>query len=169
MGDRSNEGHGGPGQQGLRPFDQSLPMALLRAREQVMRSFRPVLAEHGLTEQQWRVLRFLADADRPREMGEIAAGTLLLGPSLTRIVANLAELGLVRRRPAAHDQRRMMVGLSAAGRQLAGHVAPLVEQAYADIERCFGADRLAELLTLLDEVVDASSPDARSADVAAAS
>lgn len=141
-------------------------MALLRAREQVMRSFRPMLAEHGLTEQQWRVLRFLADADRPREMGEIATGTLLLGPSLTRIVANLAELGLVHRRAAAHDQRRVMVSLSAAGGRLALRVAPRVEQAYTDIESRFGADRLAQLLALLDElVVDASSPDVRSPDL----
>lgn len=132
-------------------------MALLRAREQVMRRFRPMLAEHGITEQQWRVLRFLADADRPREMGEIAAGTLLLGPSLTRIVANLAELDLVRRRTAVHDQRRIMVSLSAAGRQLARRVAPQVEQAYADIEGRFGAERLATLLALLDELAEAGA------------
>jgi DNA-binding MarR family transcriptional regulator len=105
-------------------------------------------------------------------MGEIAAGTLLLGPSVSRIVANLTGLGLVRRRPAAHDQRRMMVRLSAAGRRLAGRVAPLVEQAYADIEHRFGADRLAKLLAMMDELVEASSPgasfpDARPADVGA--
>ena len=143
-------------------------MALLRAREQVMRTFRPMLAEHGLTEQQWRVLRLLADADRPREMGEIAGGTLLLGPSLTRIVANLAEVGLVLRWPAAHDQRRVIVSLSAAGRRLALRVAPQVEQAYADIESRFGADRLAKLLVLLDELVDASSDDAGSDDARSA-
>ena len=50
-----------------------------------------------------------------------------------------------------------MVSLSAAGRRLALRVAPQVEQAYADIESRFGADRLAQLLALLDELVDASS------------
>ena len=40
-----------------RPFDQSLPMMLMRAREGVMRRFRPHLRGHGLTDQQWRILR----------------------------------------------------------------------------------------------------------------
>ena len=36
---------------------KSLPIAMLRAREAIMLSFRPVLAKHGFTEQQWRVLK----------------------------------------------------------------------------------------------------------------
>jgi len=35
----------------MRDFSRSLPMSLLRAREAVMRQFRPKLREHGLTEQ----------------------------------------------------------------------------------------------------------------------
>jgi hypothetical protein len=58
-----------------------------------------------------------------------------------------------------------MVSLSAAGGRLALRVAPRVEQAYTDIESRFGADRLAQLLALLDELVDASSPDVRSPDL----
>src|SRR5438105_334324 len=46
--------------QPLRPFSQSLPMALLRAREAVMRHFRPSLQAAGLTEQQWRTMRALS-------------------------------------------------------------------------------------------------------------
>src|SRR5665647_1001577 len=44
----------------MRDFSRSLPMALLRARESVMRHFRPSLRAHGLTEQQWRILRALS-------------------------------------------------------------------------------------------------------------
>jgi hypothetical protein len=47
----------------MREFSRSLPMALLRAREAVMRQFRPSLRQHGLTEQQWRILRALAGVD----------------------------------------------------------------------------------------------------------
>ena len=47
----------------MRPFDRSLPMALLRAREAVMSRFRPLLHAHGVTEQQWRVIRALVEAD----------------------------------------------------------------------------------------------------------
>jgi hypothetical protein len=43
----------------LRDFSKSLPMALMRTREAVMKRFRPSLRDHALTEQQWRVLRAL--------------------------------------------------------------------------------------------------------------
>jgi hypothetical protein len=36
---------------------RALPIALLRAREAVMVRFRPILRYHGVTEQQWRVMR----------------------------------------------------------------------------------------------------------------
>ena len=41
----------------LRRFEEALPIALLRTREAVMAKFRPHLAEYGMTEQQWRVIR----------------------------------------------------------------------------------------------------------------
>ncbi|NAW23594.1 homoprotocatechuate degradation operon regulator HpaR, partial [Salmonella sp. gx-f9] len=34
---------------------RNLPHLLLRARETLMARFRPILREHGITEQQWRV------------------------------------------------------------------------------------------------------------------
>ena len=40
---------------------RNLPQALLRAREAVMRYFRPNLKIAGVTEQQWRVIRALSD------------------------------------------------------------------------------------------------------------
>ena len=53
----------------MRDFSRSLPMSLLRAREAVMRHFRPSLRDHGLTEQQWRILRALASVDDHRGHG----------------------------------------------------------------------------------------------------
>ena len=40
----------------MRAFSRSLPMALLKAREEVMAGFRPNLRAHAITEQQWRAL-----------------------------------------------------------------------------------------------------------------
>ena len=37
----------------------SLTLSLLQAREAAMAFFRPLLNEHDLTEQQWRVIRIL--------------------------------------------------------------------------------------------------------------
>ncbi len=46
-----------------RETGRSLPIALLRARESLMARFRPMLAAHGFTEQQWRVLRIVGEVD----------------------------------------------------------------------------------------------------------
>ena len=69
----------------MREFSRSLPMSLLRAREAVMRHFRPSLRDHGLTEQQWRILRALTSVDAI-EVTELARVAFLLGPSLSRIL-----------------------------------------------------------------------------------
>ena len=54
----------------------------------VMRHFRPSLRAHGLTEQQWRILRALA-ASGDIEVTELARLAYLLGPSLSRILRDL--------------------------------------------------------------------------------
>ena len=136
---------------GMRPFSQSLPMALLRAREEAMRRFRPLLAAHDLTEQQWRVLRALTAADDRLDLTGLAERTALQVPSASRIVANLEGRGLVERRTTAGDQRRASLGLSSAGRELVRRIAPQSEAAYSRIEQEFGAERLA---TLLEELAD---------------
>lgn len=136
----------------MRPFTASLPMALLGAREATMHRFRPMLSGFGLTEQQWRVLRAVASAEDTLEVTQVAARTALLPPSVSRIVARLADDGLLERTPVAHDQRRASLRLTDAGRDLVARVAPHSERIYGDIEATFGADRLAHLLNELHDL-----------------
>src|SRR6202035_6025523 len=89
----------------MREFSRSLPMSLLRAREAVMRQFRPSLRNHGLTEQQWRILRALT-AVETIEVTELARVAFLLGPSLSRILRDLEASHLIERWTAQADPRR---------------------------------------------------------------
>jgi homoprotocatechuate degradation regulator HpaR len=135
----------------MRDFSRSLPMSLLRAREAVMRHFRPSLRRHGLTEQQWRILRALAAIDCI-EVTELARMAFLLGPSLSRILRDLETRGLIERRTAEADQRRSMVSISPKGVKLMASVAPTSEAIYAAITKRYGARRLAELQDMLGEL-----------------
>jgi homoprotocatechuate degradation regulator HpaR len=132
----------------MRDFSRSLPMSLLRAREAVMRQFRPSLRDHGLTEQQWRILRALA-AVEAIEVTELAHVAFLLGPSLSRILRDLEARHLVERRVAKADLRRAVVSISAKGLKLIEAVAPTSEAIYAAITRIYGARKLAELQAML--------------------
>ena len=136
----------------MRPFQASLPMALLQARESAMRLFRPLLAEYDLTEQQWRVLRALTAAPGPVDAGELAEQTFLLAPSLSRMLATMEKRGLITRTADPADQRRSLIALSIAGTQLVQTVAPHSEDRYSRIEATFGARRLADLLDELHEL-----------------
>lgn len=127
-------------------------MALLRAREAVMHRFRPILATHGLTEQQWRVLRALDDRQDALSVGELADATFLLGPSLSRMLASLDERRLVSRTTDAADARRADISITARGRALVAHVAPESEAAYRDIEAQIPPGELDVLHDLLTRV-----------------
>lgn len=153
----------GEDEQAMRPFSASLPMALLLARESTMRRFRPLLADHGLTEQQWRVLRALAASGHPIEVTVLADRTALLAPSITRIVARLVDDGLIHRNAVPSDARRSVLELTAKGRRLVARIAPKSEATYADIEAAFGTERLATLLTELHELAAIIEPDTQEA------
>ena len=123
-------------------------MSLLRAREAVMRQFRPSLRRHGLTEQQWRILRALS-AVEAIEVTELARVAFLLGPSLSRILRDLDARELIERRTAKADLRRGVVSISQKGLKLIELVAPTSEFVYAAITQRFGAQKLAELQNIL--------------------
>lgn len=115
-----------------------------------MSRFRPMLRRHGLTEQQWRVIRALADHP-DISASELAQLSFLLSPSLTRILQFLEGEGILKRTGDAADQRRSVFRLTAKGRRLFANVAPDSAQLYEEIEREFGNERLEKLYQLLAE------------------
>ena len=134
----------------LRGYEKSLPIALLRAREATMRRFKPHVDAHGLTIQQWRVIRALADSG-PLDSKTLAARCVIMPPSLTRIFRALEARGLIRAE-ASEDARRHVVALTDAGRALHDRMAGASESIYAGIEAAFGAAKMAALLALLVEL-----------------
>ena len=137
----------------MRDFSKSLPMSLLRAREAVMKQFRPSLRVHGLTEQQWRILRALAAVDAI-EVTELACVAFLLGPSLSRILRDLESRQLIERRTRKADLRRGVVSISQKGLKLIEVVAPTSEAIYAAITQRYGTQRLAKLQDMLVALED---------------
>lgn len=132
---------------------RSLPIALLRAREAVMVHFRPMLARHDMTEQQWRVIRILAQAGQ-LDASELAEKAFVLAPSLTRILRSIEDRGLVARSKDAGDGRRVLLEITQAGRDIIDDVAPDSRAIYDKIEKAYGRERIDTLLGLLDELAN---------------
>ncbi|MCG3188670.1 MAG: hypothetical protein LKCHEGNO_00795 [Burkholderiaceae bacterium] len=131
---------------------RNLPMLLLRAREGVLAHFRPLLKAHGVTEQQWRIVRVLVERG-PLEPRQLVGLCCISSPSLAGMLARMDDLGLVARERVGHDQRRVRVSLTAAGRRLAARMAPRIEAVYRDIEAHIGADFTARFYRTLDELI----------------
>lgn len=136
----------------LRDFQKNLPMALLRAREAVMGRFRPLLRQMDITEQQWRVIRALYSHQDGLEATELAEQTLLLMPSITRIVKSLEEQKLVKRSAVPGDNRRKLIRIAERGRNIYAKMAPLSEAQYKQIEAEIGQDNLETLYDILGKI-----------------
>lgn len=134
-----------------RTTSDAIPMALLKARESVMRRLRPELRKLGLTEQQMRILHALAGHES-LEITELAAETCLLMPSVSRILPDLEARDLVQRQPVTSDLRRWTISLAPTGVQLVSDHAPCSEHVSNVIEQQFGVEKTQQLLTLLQEL-----------------
>lgn len=145
--------HQTPMPESFRPTSRSLPIALLRARETVMARFRPLLAERGLTEQQWRVLRVL-DETGPLEATEIAELSCILTPSMTRILRTLEGRGMVRREKHATDGRRALIHITDPARQALRAAAPESNRVYGELVAAFGEAQMDALLDMLERLAE---------------
>jgi homoprotocatechuate degradation regulator HpaR len=146
------------------PFvHRNLPRLLLQAREAVMQHTRPSLRRHGLSDQQWRVLRVLGEHAQDAggvDTGRVAREAFIIGPSLTGVLARMERDALVVRSRSPLDARRSVVRATPAGLALVATLSQAIEAHYRWLESCLGQAQLAQLYHLLDEVIALEGPDA---------
>jgi DNA-binding MarR family transcriptional regulator len=83
----------------------------------IRRSLNAVIAEHGLTYQEWDVLGALRQAGPPfrRSAGSLAKRTDLSSGAMTSRLDRLEKAKLVRRLPDPDDRRGVLIELTKAG------------------------------------------------------
>ena len=122
----------------------------------VMPVYRELFARHGLTEQQWRILRVLWDE------GEVATThlsrqTLLPAPSLVGILDRLEKKGLIARNRSEADRRKVHVAATPAGRRLHQQVLPALERIHARVTGAVPAAEWAAMQATLAKITDTMS------------
>ena len=118
-----------------------------------MKRFRPLMQPRGITEQQWRIIRVLAELGSA-EILTLSELCVIHPASLSRILPKMEEVGYIARRTNEADKRRVIVSLSDAGRELFESFGPQSEAVYASIERDIGPERMQELYALLDHMIE---------------
>lgn len=147
---------------------RNLPQLFLKAREELMCHFRPIINHHGLTEQQWRIMRVLSERDQ-LEPWEICDICQILSPSLAGVLARMDDMGVITRSRVPEDQRRVLVRLSSQGEALVEQMAPLIEAQYKLIEESLGTELLQDVYRVLDRVVNEERPPIKRVELPSAS
>lgn len=119
-----------------------------QANHALYKDFDAQVRAAGLSSIEWRVLATLHDSE-PLTVSQLAHEVLSKQPTVTKLVQRMAEQGWLALGADPADQRRTLVGITAAGRRLA---RPLIEKARsheATLLRALPAHEQAALKKLL--------------------
>src|ERR1700741_1206946 len=109
------------------PLDSYLPYLLNRAGARIATAFNEEVRPLGATLQIWRVLAALHEQDG-RRMGDLSDTTSIEVSTLTRLVDNMEQRGLVVRRRERADARVVLLHVTPTGRRLTQRILPIAER-----------------------------------------
>jgi DNA-binding MarR family transcriptional regulator len=139
-----------------RPFGsraQEATVALLRTADVVRRRLAHTVDPHGITLQQYNVLRILKGAaPDPLPTLEIAQRMIEAQPGITRLLDRLDAKGLVRRERCAEDRRQVHCWITDEGLALLTDLDPVVDEADRAAVGALSATQVEQLLRLLEVV-----------------
>jgi DNA-binding MarR family transcriptional regulator len=135
------------------PADQAV-VSLLVAAEHVEQSLVPVWESHGITADQYNVLRILRGVypgGHPRH--EVASRMIHRAPDVTRMIDRLVRQGLVARLRNPADRRESIATITKSGLALLERVDPDVHAVQVAGTASLSERELAQLVRLCDALV----------------
>jgi DNA-binding MarR family transcriptional regulator len=140
-------------QQNFRSREQQAVLGLLRTADAIKRSLAHVVEPHGITPQQYNVLRILRGA------GSDGLPTLTIGermveqtPGVTRLIDRLERKGLVVRTPCPKDRRRVFCQITPKGLDLLAELDEPVNRWDVQTVSILPPSEVDSLIKLLDRV-----------------
>ncbi len=139
-----------------RPFRspaQEATVSILRTADVVRRRLVEVVEPHGVTLQQYNVLRILRGA-HPHPLPTLEIGERLIErmPGITRLLDRLEEKGLVRRERCSDDRRLVHCWITPAGLELLAAMDDAMDRADDDAVAELDPDETMALTALLERV-----------------
>jgi DNA-binding MarR family transcriptional regulator len=137
-----------------RPFfsiEEEALLNLLRTADCMERAFHRKTRDWGVTSTQYNVLRILRGA-HPQGLTCSAIGSRMITaePDITRLLARLKALKLIRQHRDRHDRRVVWTHVSQAGLDLLLDMDPVIQKAPGELLGHLNAAELAELIRLLE-------------------
>ena len=139
--------------QNFRSREQQAVLGLLRTADAIKRSLAHVIEPHGITPQQYNVLRILRGAG-PEGLPTLTIGERMVEqtPGVTRLIDRLERKGLVERTPCPKDRRRVFCQITPKGLGLLEELDEPVNRWDAQTVSILPASEVDSLIKLLDRV-----------------
>jgi DNA-binding MarR family transcriptional regulator len=138
-----------------KPFsslEEEVFLNLLRSSDCLHRAFQQKARAWGLTLTQYNVLRILRGA-QPDGLACAAIGARMIAsvPDITRLLARLKALKLIRQRRDRGDRRVVCTQISPAGLELLRAMDPTIEKAPAEMLGHMSRAEMKDLIRLLEQ------------------
>lgn len=137
----------------FRSREQQAAIGLLRTADAIKRHFSQVIERHGITLQQYNVLRILRGAG-PDGLPTLTIGERMIEqtPGVTRLIDRLEKKELVSRVPCPRDRRRVYCVITQRGRELLLELDEPIDRADEQAVAVLGPSDVDSLIELLDRV-----------------
>jgi DNA-binding MarR family transcriptional regulator len=140
-------------QQNFRSREQQAVVGLLRTADAIKRSLAHVIEPHGITPQQYNVMRILRGAG-PEGLPTLTIGERMVEqtPGVTRLIDRLERKSLVLRTPCPKDRRRVFCQITPKGLGLLEELDEPVNRWEAQTVSTLPPSDAESLIKLLDRV-----------------
>ncbi|MGF6148926.1 Organic hydroperoxide resistance transcriptional regulator [Kingella potus] len=136
----------------------SINITMLQARDVLLSYLRPIFNGAGITDQQWRIIRLLAE-NGTMDFQDLSVQACILRPSLTGILNRLEQNGLLIRMKPSNDQRRVFLKLTPRGGRVFEDIRTQVDKCYEDLEQRMTREKMHSLHNLLAEMASLKTQD----------
>ena len=135
----------------MTPADLSPGFLLHDVARLLRRNFMRRIQQHGLTQAQCRALMHLSRNEGVRQV-DLAEALEVQPITLARLIDQLAEAGLVERRPDPEDRRAFRLVLTRAAKPVIAEIRGLAAQTWGDAIGDVGEARMAQFAKTLAEL-----------------
>jgi MarR family transcriptional regulator for hemolysin len=143
---------GATGASELRVSEKRLGSLIGLAARQWRRAVDLRLQKFGLTEATWAPLLRLAQASAPMRQKDLAAALSLDSSSVVRILHNLEEAGLIKRREDTEDRRAKAIAITRQGKALVRQVEAVSEDVQREVVGELRPDDIAVTKQILEAI-----------------
>ena len=130
-------------------------IGVMSAAGHVQQTFGEICERHGITGDQYGILRTLREAHPTgRARGEVASCCIHRAPDVTRMIDRLVRQGLVRRTRDSDDRRCSLATITSAGLKLVARIDPEIAAAARRLTQSLSTAQLQQLARLTGALAD---------------